>query len=682
MDDLAAPLPSQRSVLPEQAAPLPKPSRSIITTPRAFVVGLAVFALTLAVYIPSLSAPFVWDDHYLILKAPRVTEPQPLRDYFASGFWVKGDVDPVGRNYYRPLTILSLALDYRVHGINPGGYHLTNIVLHALNGVLLFALLARRKLNPWLAGLLALGWAWFPRLTEAAAWISGRTDVLAAFFVLLALWLTPARNPAFRWLAALSLLLGALAKEVAMAGLVAVACMEWLSALDKPRRQRLLRLLPLLCVAIAYCGLRMGAIGAGLKSSGMPLGMRLACALDALGRYVVMVLDGWHPTVQIGYLGEVALVYVVVGVLTLLVAGYGLARNFRRFDHHTWGAIALCAVSLGLVLHVVPITVNIASADRFMYLPLAGLVLAVAPLFRGPWLKRPVVLALALLVLSYGPTTFARTKDWCDEVDFWLSAFRVKRTHNTTSRLELGNVFNRAGLHSHARAIYLDAQPERGMNYTILMNNLGIRLVADGESARAIEVLKLALTLAPDVPRFHYSLAVALLSAGRLDEAEKAVEAGRKLNPESSSPAELKAGIEKVRTQLRLPAADLTTTLGKVQQATILASQFRSREALDLLVEASKAPDMPMNEIIPGLLYAFDAGSPRQVNALYEAYRAQGGRAPEVLENYQIRMERVARLRAVWPTLAEHRTDPAQHRNSPFVRVPGFGAPAGTPSAE
>jgi tetratricopeptide (TPR) repeat protein len=645
--------------------------RSVLSAPRAVLVALVVFTLTAAVYIPGLSAPFVWDDHYLILKSPRVTELQPLGEYFGSAFWTKGDVDPIGRNYYRPLTILSLALDHYIHGNNAGGYHLTNIVLHALNGALLFALLRRKGLNAWVAGLLAAAWAWFPRLTEAAAWISGRTDVLAGTFVLLALLFTPAKRAPARWLVATSLLMGLWAKEVAMAGVAAVAFLEWNATRAKPLRERLLALAPVGAAFAAYTGFRLVVIGSGLQSNALPPLTRALCALDALGRYAWMTLDGWHASIQIGYLGDYKAPFIALGLLVILASTALFVRFGRRFATDTWAAIILTCVSLALVLHIAPITVNVMAADRFLYLPVAGLVLALAPLFRDAGSRRALVAGLALVALSYAPATFARTKDWCDEIDFWMAAFRdQKGEHNATSRLELGNVYNRAGLHYYARAVYLDAKPERALNYAIVLNNVAMRLAADGDAKAAVAVLQRVLELAPEVPRFHFGMAIALIADDRLDDAERELERGAKLNPDSPSKAELTEVIKDQRGRLGRPRPDTSTTLGKLEEASRLGRQYRSVPALDVLVEAAKAPDMPRGARLSALLYAFEVGSPKQLRQLYDAYRKGGGSAPEIDENYRMRMEQVTRLKALWPTLAAHRTDMDPAETGPLERLP------------
>ena len=138
-----------------------------------------------------------------------------------------------------------------------------------------------------------------PRLTECVAWIGGRTDVLASLFVLAAL-VTWRPRRARRWAAAALLLLGLLSKEVAVAGMVAVAALEWRArAQGSPRRWAVRAVVPLGAAALAYTALRVAATGASvMKVSESRLGRRLAAMLEATGSYAWRFVDAWRPRLQ------------------------------------------------------------------------------------------------------------------------------------------------------------------------------------------------------------------------------------------------------------------------------------------------------------------------------------------------------------------------------------------------
>lgn len=650
--------------------PEPRASEPSPREPKAWIIGLAVFVLSLAVYVPALSGPFVWDDHDLIDESSRVTELRPIGEYFGTAFWLREEVEPGGRTYYRPLSIFSLAVDHAIHGNNPAGFHLTNLLVHALNATLLFGLLRGAALGSVLAGALSLFWGWFPRLTEAAAWISGRTDALAASFVLGALLLVRADRSLHRWLAALCLLLGLLCKEVAFAGVLAVATWEWLSVRGAPRRERLLRLLPVASAALVYATLRSWAIGPSVRSSGLSPTERLLAALEALGRYATMIVDAFRPAIQIGHLGEPAYAFVVLGGVVALGSAALLVIRRKHLDVQSITWLVLVGSSLGLVLHLIPITVNVVAADRFLYVPLLGLVLLGAPLMARALRRRGAGFLLGAVLLCFAPVTWARTEVWADEVEFWATAFREQRDHNAMSRLELGNVYSRAGLFPQALSLYLDADDGDYLNYLMALHNLGSTLIDQGEYQKARAVLEGVVERAPNIPKFRLTLAVANSALGRVPEARRELDQALRQYPGFHLARGLRKHLEK-RTEAEplalAPEASPTDAL--LRRMDTLANSGRFRDMMQVLLAATGRPDFPTDQLDTALVYAFDHGTPRELETIYGRYRsARAGRvAPDVAEAYALRVERVRRLRALWPTLGKYRTPKAG--GSPVFRA-------------
>jgi len=334
-----------------------------------------VLVVVLASYLPVLGAPLVWDDFHLIERTPLVQTLHPLAEYFRQGFWQGDDLAP-GPTYYRPLTILSLALDSAVYGNTPAGFHLTNLVIHLVSTGLLFLLLRARGCAGHAAVLGAALWALHPRLTEAVAWISGRTDVLAGFFVLCALSVQARDGWWRRTASALLLLLGLLCKEVALAGVAAVLVTEWVAG--GPVAARLRRMVPAAAALAVYALLRESAIGVP-RDSGHSLARQVVLAAAAVGRYLTMLLTPWFPNLQIGRPDRPGIFYTLLGCATLMAAVYWAIRRRVRIRKEQLPALALILVALGLVLHLVPIVVKVVAADRFLYLPLLGLTLLLSP---------------------------------------------------------------------------------------------------------------------------------------------------------------------------------------------------------------------------------------------------------------------------------------------------------------
>ena len=152
-------------------------------------VGLAVAGVTALVFARSLGHGFVaWDDEILL------GDNAAFRGFgWAQLRWMAGNVL---LGHYVPVTWLSFALDHAVWGLRPDGYHLTNVVLHAVNAALVCVLAGRLVAagSGWgptacrVAGAAtALLWALHPLRVEAVSWVTGRRDVLSAFFLFLTL---------------------------------------------------------------------------------------------------------------------------------------------------------------------------------------------------------------------------------------------------------------------------------------------------------------------------------------------------------------------------------------------------------------------------------------------------------------------------------------------------------------
>ncbi len=188
---------------------------------RSWIVLLGVLALVATVYGSTLQSPFLWDDRRLIVE--QILEaPRSLGSYLFTPFWNSAETGESYRGFFRPLTTLSFVWDADLDGGNPVGFHLTNLVLHLATVAALFAVARRFGANLIPAAAMGLVFGLAPRLTESVSWISGRTDVLAALFGLLAILVHPFRILSDRprgaaWSSALFVTLGLCGKEVAFA---------------------------------------------------------------------------------------------------------------------------------------------------------------------------------------------------------------------------------------------------------------------------------------------------------------------------------------------------------------------------------------------------------------------------------------------------------------------------------
>ena len=338
---------------------------------------------------------------------------------------------PLG--FYRPVTMLSLALDRAVGGGAAWPFHLTNVLLHALASALLFRLLRRLGVEAWLALAGAALFAVHPVHVESVAFVSGRTDLLAANFVFGAalLWLRDrgeGGRTGLGLVAAGSALfaLGSLSKEVALvlpAVLVAWDALLPAAAPAWRARGRVAWLVGLVAALALVLWLRGAVAGVPLLGAGdgvapsTPLGERLlgapAVLLFALRLLVLpWPLSPYHTPDQ---LRPDAL---TIGAAAVVLAGWALLapRRWQRAGllSAAW-TVGFLIPSTGLAAHA-----GAAFAERFLYLPSAGLaVLALAaPGVRAaarPRVTATLAAALAAVALLSAAFSVAESSTWHDE---------------------------------------------------------------------------------------------------------------------------------------------------------------------------------------------------------------------------------------------------------------------------
>jgi hypothetical protein len=240
--------------VPEANAVRSPAGRWAASTRQAALGAAVVAGVTVIVYGRGLAAGFVGDDFMILHRLRQLSGPGDVLSFFGAEFF----------EYYRPLGFVAHALDYAVAGADPRQYHLTNLLLHVINSVLV--LLIGRRLSPdSLAGpAAALLFALHASNHEAVMWISARFDLLATTFSLAALWLMSRRDGPLT-LAPVLFGLAVLSKESAVA--LPLAAAGWsVFFLRSSTRDTVRRVVPWL-VALAVCAL-MRQVGGGLPAAG------------------------------------------------------------------------------------------------------------------------------------------------------------------------------------------------------------------------------------------------------------------------------------------------------------------------------------------------------------------------------------------------------------------------------
>ncbi len=394
----------------------------------------ALVALVLVLYAPTVGFDYVnWDDPWYVTDNPLITSWHPSN-------LLKIATEVVSRNY-APVTIFSYLVDHTLWGKWPGGFHLTNLILHAVNAVLAYLLIAR------LAGSRTVGWvcaalfAVHPVQLETVAWISSRKGLLSGAFILAALicWLRPERTGrqeawglGFFVLALLSKAIAVVVPAVVLAYDMLILRKKFSEAFPRQVIPGFLSLMLLLATMSAQVTI-VGGVRDHLQYSKAWI---LLIDATILWRYVGMLL--W-PT-------DLCVLYDVptegiAGQMTVAVCGWLVVALVLYRLRHRCPRLCLAAVTtlvfLLPVLNLFPITTLM--NDRYLYLPaLPAFAVLVGGLnqtacwlaSRGAWLQKlrlagpATLLAGTLAVSGAFLMSMERLPVWRNGLALWEDAMQ------------------------------------------------------------------------------------------------------------------------------------------------------------------------------------------------------------------------------------------------------------------
>ncbi|MGH7528757.1 MAG: tetratricopeptide repeat protein [Gemmatimonadales bacterium] len=410
----------------------------------------AIALASVVVYLGALWNQFVLDDQIVVLINPLLEDLSGVWRAFGLPYWPP----ELRAQMYRPLTIATLVVDQSIGGV--AWFHAVNLLWHAGTAVAVAAL-ARRWCGDRAALLAGLLFAVHPVHVEAVAYVTGRADLMATAFALLAVYAAVERD-SIVWSVA-AMVAGLLSKESAAVAPALIAAVWIFGVRPAPPRRRLAAFVgSWVGAAIVYAAVRwsvLGDVAHGLFPmfrDASPVAIRLTAvaALADVARLLVFPL-----TLRIDYApGERTLVTSLLdgrfwlGMLCLALWAVLLVRTFRAGRRVEATGLAWIAIAFLPVANLL-FPSGILLAERTLYLPSAGLALAV-----GAWLKdlapRRFAAALAVVVLAGGLRTALR-------VPAYRTEMRV-----TLSMLE-DSPRSYRGLARAAGAYYHTGQPEKAL---------------------------------------------------------------------------------------------------------------------------------------------------------------------------------------------------------------------------
>src|SRR6266571_1160185 len=557
----------------------------------SWLVPALIAVVTFATFLPALHNQFVnWDDDKNFLENPH---------YRGLGWTQLTWMWTTHMGHYIPLTWMTFGLDYLLWGMNPLGYHLTNLLLHAANAVVFF-FITRRLLTRALpspserghtlavsAAFAALVFAIHPLRVESVAWATERRDVLSGLFYLSAVLAylracdREERGRGWYW-GAVALFAGALLSKSMAVNLPVVLMILDVYPLrriggsigrrSKPARRIYVEKIPfvlLAAVASAIAVMAQFSIHAALPLAQLSVPGRLAVSAYGLSFYLgkMIVPVNLSPLYELPRsVSPWAMPFILSFGLAIAITAIVLSLRRRM--------LGLPAAWLAYLVVLLPVLGIFQSgpqiaADRYTYL--AGLgwaILAGAGLLSGwrssrrsktgtpaNWLLAGIAFCV---VVGLGVLTWNQVQVWHDSEKLWSHAAAID-PRSPVGQYSRGLVLAQQGKLTEAMEHYQTAL-RLNPDYADAHNNVGAVLADQGRLAEAIEHYREALRLKPDYADAHYNWGNALAQQGKPAEA-----------------------IEHYRQALRIKPDD---ALSHTNWGVELAQQGKLAEAIDHFLEA------------------------------------------------------------------------------------------------
>jgi tetratricopeptide (TPR) repeat protein len=608
-----------------------------------WIIPIAVVCLL--IFANSLSGEFVYDDLRQILRNPLIQDNSLIWRALTSDVWAfKGDGTIAASNYWRPTFTAWHILNYRLFGTDPYGWHILNLVLHAGVSVLAYALLRRWQFSAMIACAIALIFAVHPIHVESVAWVSGSPDLLFALAFLGSLWFaqnytekTPEKTGARDLIFSLALYAVALgAKEIGILCLpVYYLVLSNKQETDKKTRPFGLPLLSYLAVAAVYFIARIGVLGAisrppenATSFGDAVLSIPAMFAFYLRQTFFPYWLSANYPLQPVSSIGLLNFVLPLLIMLAVLVAVFYLARRSQ-------------AAKIGALLFLLPLLPAMNATafipdqivhDRYLYLPLLGILMLLLPLATGFLKEQYILLISAALSVLLCFQTFTYNTAWANDLALWSWSSKIDNSSFTLA--QYGSILADKGRHDEAIQAYSDSLNTKSSARSYL--GRGRSYLAKKQYAEAEKDLTTVLRMPQDkldtyaLYQTYEALGISYGEQKKLDEAIKNFSEGRRILPIYS-------------VSLTVNLAIVLYQKGQKEEALRELESYRAKARKELLPEAKSL------FLRLGLLYAELGKKEEARSALKEhleqtasmkdnttaAERTQANKALQTLDNPQ-----------------------------------------------
>ena len=526
------------------------------------IAAILIIFVGFGCYFNSLNSPFIWDDTGLITHNSLIKDFKYAPKIFLTDLF---NQKSTGNNFYRPLQSLSYMLDYHFYKLDAYGYHLTNVILQIIVGLLVYSFILIISGSGLTSLLTALFFMVHPIHVETVTYISGRADILVALFLLLSLILF---TRGFYFISLFSFILAMLSKEFALIFPVFLLFygLGFKYNTQKSRRRNIFIYLPFFIAASAYLCLRSLVLtnNAILPSLDMifknSVFFTKTIFLYLMTLFLPVNLHMSYAFKPADTILEAGIILSVLGVILLIIVG---AKAFIKGGKSRLFSFGLFWFFLFLLPYSGIFAINAYFAEHFCYMSSIGIFFIAALAFsRLIKIKEIFIFIPAVLITMYTFITVEYNFIWRNPKLFYLRILKFSpNSYHAYNNLgvieeERGNYKKAQDYYLKAlnlrvdnkdpaflsliRVIYLDGKEDAAMvqledfiqeypRSHVAWASLGSMYANKGEYLKAIDAYNKSLELGSYLePKYHYFLGVALWKSGQLDLAIKELKLDRK----------------------------------------------------------------------------------------------------------------------------------------------------------
>jgi len=512
-------------------------SPKTIFDPKGIFICFFFIFILFFTYSPVINHEFVnYDDDEYVFENPTVLNGISLNNMH----WA---FTTTYKSNWHPLTWMSHMLDVELFGLNAGMHHITNVIFHILNTLLLFILFREMTGCLWKSGFVAVLFAFHPMHVESVAWISERKDVLSTFWGMLTLIAyvkyVKRGKLIYYLLVNLFYIIGIMAKPMIVTiPFVMILLDYW--PLNRNEKFGLLiyEKIPLFLISIVSCGITLYVqeIGGSIASlEAYPLYVRIANVLVSYASYMGKIIWPCCMAVFYPHPDKLTMHKVVIAFL-LFVSLNGFA--IKSMKNHPWATVGWLWYIGTLVPVIGLVQVGLQSrADRYTYLPYIGLFIIIVwgseqLLLKWGVKKRGVALIMVIVLTVLTGLSSLQLTHWKNSIKLFTHAINVT-DDNYLAHNNLGQaILERGGTD---KAIYHFEEAIRiKSNFEIAYLNLGVSLVNKGKNREAISYYQKAIEIKPDYVDAYNNLGNAYLRESMTIDAVRQYQKALKIEPENA----------------------------------------------------------------------------------------------------------------------------------------------------